>query len=51
MIKTNDPGLGSKFQRPIHRLMNPDGTYNIVRKGGLNGIRDFYKFLLEIKWY
>jgi inward rectifier potassium channel len=51
MIKTNDPGLGSKFQRPVHRLMNPDGTYNIVRKGGLNGIRDFYKFLLEIKWY
>lgn len=51
MIKTNDPGLGSKFQKPIHRLMNPDGTYNIVRKGGLNGIRDFYKFLLDIKWY
>ena len=51
MIKTNDPGLGSIFQQPVRRLMNPDGSYNIVRKGGVNGIRDFYKFLLDIKWY
>lgn len=51
MIKTNDPGLGSVFQKPVHRLMNPDGSYNIIRKGGLNGFRDIYKFLLDIKWY
>lgn len=48
---TKDPGLGSKFQKPIHRMMNPDGSYNIIRKGGLNGVQDFYKYLLEIKWY
>ena len=51
MKRANDPGLGSKFQKPIERMMNPDGTYNIVRKGGLNGLQDFYKFLLETKWY
>jgi len=51
MIKTNDPGLGSKFQGPVQRLMNPNGSYNIVRKGGLNRTSDFYKFLLDIKWY
>lgn len=45
-----DPGLGSKFQKPINRMMNPDGSYNIVRKGGLNNYQDFYKFLLDIKW-
>jgi len=28
MSQSHDPGLGSKFQRPVHRLMNPDGTYN-----------------------
>lgn len=50
MQKTKDPGLGSIFQQPIHRMMNPDGSYNIIRKGGLNGIQDFYKFLLEVKW-
>ncbi len=48
---TKDPGLGSKFQKPILRMVNPDGSYNIIRKGGLNGFQDFYKFLLEIKWY
>lgn len=46
-----DPGLGSKFQNPINRMMNQDGSYNILRKGGLNNFQDFYKFLLEIKWY
>ncbi len=51
MNQANDPGLGSKFQRPIHRLMNPDGTYNIKRKGALSGVRDFYKYLIDIKWY
>jgi inward rectifier potassium channel len=51
MKTTKDPGLGSKFQNPIHRMMNPNGEYNIVRKGGLNGLQDFYKFLLETKWY
>ncbi len=49
--KANDPGLGSKFQNPIKRMMNPNGEYNIIRKGGLNNFQDFYKFLLEIKWY
>ena len=48
---TNDPGLGSKFQKPILRMVNPDGSYNIIRRGGLNGFQDFYKFLLDIKWY
>lgn len=49
--KAKDPGLGSKFQNPIKRMMNPDAAYNIIRKGGLNNFQDFYKFLLEIKWY
>jgi inward rectifier potassium channel len=50
MKRTKDPGLGSSFIKPVKRLMNEDGTYNIVRKGGLNGISDIYKFLIEIHW-
>ena len=50
MAKTNDPGLGTKFSQPVKRLLNPDGSYNIVRKGGVRGFRDFYKFLLEKSW-
>lgn len=48
MKTMKDPGLGSKFQKPIKRMMNQDGTYNIIRKGGLTKFQDFYKYLLEV---
>lgn len=51
MSQDRDPGLGSKFTHPVRRLMNPDGSYNIKRIGGIRGIRDFYKYLLEISWW
>ncbi|MGV3632296.1 MAG: ion channel [Bacteroidota bacterium] len=47
---TKDPGLGSKYQEPLKRIMNPDGTYNIRRVGGISKFRDFYKHLLECSW-
>jgi inward rectifier potassium channel len=47
MEQSKDPGLGSKFSQPVTRFLNEDGTYNIVRKGG---VKDFYKFLLHISW-
>ena len=48
MKTMKDPGLGSKFQKPIKRMMNQDGTYNIIRKGGLTKFQDFYKYLLDV---
>lgn len=45
-----DPGLGSKYQQPLTRIMNSDGTYNIKRIGGISKFRDFYKHLLECSW-
>ncbi|TNF50273.1 MAG: ion transporter, partial [Bacteroidetes bacterium] len=51
MRKAKDPGLGSKFNRPVKRIMNADGSYNIIRQGGLQGVQDLYKFLVDIKWY
>lgn len=48
MKRVKDPGLGSKFQQPLTRLMNPDGSYNIVRHGGLSKYEDYYKYLLDI---
>lgn len=50
MTKTNDPGLGSNFDAQPRRLLNRDGSYNIRRIGGLTGIRDIYKFLLDLSW-
>lgn len=51
MTKTNDPGLGSKFESKVERLLNQDGTYNIKRIGGLTGIKDIYKFLIDLSWF
>ncbi len=48
MKKMKDPGLGSKFQQPMKRMMNQDGSYNIVRKGGLTKFQDYYKYLLDV---
>src|SRR5574343_41714 len=50
MKKVKDPGLGSKFVNPVRRLMNEDGSYNIIRKGKLNGFKDFYKFLIDANY-
>lgn len=50
-MKTNDPGLGSNFESKLERLVNEDGTYNIRRQGGLTGVRDIYKFLIELSWW
>jgi inward rectifier potassium channel len=50
MEQSKDPGLGSKFSQPVNRFLNQDGTYNILRKGGVKGIKDFYKYLLHISW-
>ena len=50
MTESKDPGLGSKFSQPVERILNTDGSYNIVRKGGVRGYRDFYKYLLDKSW-
>ncbi len=50
MTESKDPGLGSKFSQPVKRILNADGSYNIVRTGGVRGYRDFYKFLLDQSW-
>ncbi len=51
MKNTKDPGLGSKFIKPVKRMVNEDGSYNIIRKGGVSGIKDFYKFLIDLHWF
>ena len=50
MSTTRDPGFGFKYKRPVNRLINNDGTFNIVRQGGLRGVRDIYKYLTDLSW-
>lgn len=50
MSKT-DPGLGSAYNKEIKRMVNRDGSYNLIRHGALRGFRDTYKYLIELKWW
>lgn len=50
MVQYRDPGLGTKFSKKVNRLINEDGSYNIVRIGGIKGLKDFYKLLVDINW-
>lgn len=45
-----DPGIGTQFKRPTKRLINQDGSYNVLKKGGKRGFRDIFKFMIEISW-
>ncbi len=45
-----DPGIGTQFKRPTKRVINRDGTYNVIKKGGQRGFRDIFKYMIEISW-
>ncbi len=38
--QTDDPGLGSTFDRPIERLINRDGSFPVHRVGELRGLSE-----------
>jgi inward rectifier potassium channel len=41
-----DPGLTQQFSAPVHRIINPDGSFNVRRRGST--WRDFHPYLLLI---
>jgi inward rectifier potassium channel len=41
-----DPGLTQQFTAPLARVINKDGTFNVVRRGGT--WRDFHPYLVLI---
>ena len=45
-----DPGIGTKIDEKIKRMINADGSYNVIKKGSTKGIRDIFKYLVEISW-
>ena len=46
----NDPGIGTKIDEKVRRMINADGSYNVIKKGSAKGIRDIFKYLVEISW-
>lgn len=44
----NDLGFGTKIADSVDRLINPDGSFNIIRRGGM--VWQPYQSLVEMSW-
>lgn len=47
---TIDPGFGEKYYGKSKRVINPDGTFNVNRKGTDFNLTDGYQLLVNMKW-
>lgn len=50
MANEKDVGFGEKFNSKEKRLINKDGSFNVVKQGSINKLRDTYSHLLEMSW-
>ncbi len=48
--KEIDPGFGVKYTARTKRIINPDGSFNVVRRNRKFGVRDLYQFLITMPW-
>lgn len=46
--RIQDPGFGEKIGGRSKRLINKDGSFNVIRKGGESGLRNVYQHLLQL---
>ena len=47
---SNDPGFGEKYSGKTKRIINKDGSFNVVRTGVAFNARDVYLFLINTSW-
>ena len=45
-----DPGLGSKYQEGSKRLLNKDGSFNVIKEGIPGNLKDVYQTLIAMSW-
>jgi inward rectifier potassium channel len=45
-----DPGLGEKYNRKTNRIVNRDGSMNIIRKRSGHSATDIYYYLVKASW-
>nr|WP_294860368.1 ion channel [uncultured Fluviicola sp.] len=46
--ESQDPGLGTSYQKSVKRFLNENGSYNIKRIGSIRLLKDFYKYLIDL---
>lgn len=45
-----DPGFSRTYDPHLKRLINKDGSYNVIKTGKVEGFRDVYNHLLHLSW-
>ena len=45
-----DFGFGVNYQQKTKRMINPDGSFNVIKTGNAFSVRDTYQMLLKISW-
>jgi len=48
--QTIDPGLGEKYFQKTKRIINTDGSFNVIKVGTGFNYRDIYQYLINISW-
>lgn len=48
--KTRDPGIGTQYTINSKRIINKDGSFNVIRSGLKWSTRDTYQLLIKMSW-
>lgn len=48
--KTQDPGTGTAYKRNSKRVINKDGSFNVLRSGLRPSYRNTYQALIKMSW-
>ncbi|MCB9235818.1 MAG: hypothetical protein H6581_29490 [Bacteroidia bacterium] len=49
-FRKDDPGFGERYSRKTKRVINPDGTFNVIKKGTQFSFRDAYLMMVNMSW-
>jgi inward rectifier potassium channel len=48
--QSQDPGLGEKYFRHTKRIINKDGSFNVIKTGGDFSSINAYHYLINVTW-
>lgn len=48
--QTHDPGVGTQYTINSKRIINRDGTFNVIRSGLRLSTRDTYQLMIKMSW-
>lgn len=48
--QTSDPGVGNRFTGEVKRIINSNGSFNVVKTGRRWSLRDSFQYLVTLSW-